>query len=64
MSDSMSEYYDDLTDYDTLRELLGDKKRDDETMYDHLERMKGLPCIYWENGKYKADRKNYPEYFL
>ncbi len=62
MSDSMKAYDDDLTDYTRLCKLLNVQQRVD--FYTHLDYLKNLPPVYWERGKYKVDRKKYPEYFI
>ncbi len=62
MSDSYSAYQDDVKDYYKICKLLKIPQQTD--FYDHLEELIKLPYIYWEKGKYKADKINYPEYFI
>lgn len=62
--DSLEAYMGDCKDYKLLCKLMKVKMKHGDVDYDHFQELKSLPCIIWHNGRYIADKENYPEYFL
>ncbi len=64
MGDSYGKYLEDVRLYAYLCKELGIKKREPYVDYSHLEELKKLPYVIYEDYAYKVDKENYPEYFI
>ena len=64
MGSSDKAYYEDIEDYQKLCKDLKIEPRDLTVHYTHFQELKKLPCVSFENGQYKVDFENYPEYLL